>query len=80
MSLRPVTAPPGNPPARIFANVVRSGRMPYSACAPPGETRKPVTTSSKIKHDAVPPGQFAQLGQELRIDRQPARRGRRSVR
>ena len=28
MSLRPVTAPPGRPPARIFANVVRSGVMP----------------------------------------------------
>ncbi len=48
MSLRPVTAPPGKPPARILARVVRSGRMPYSACAPPGDTRKPVTTSSKI--------------------------------
>ena len=30
-----------------FPSVVRSGVTPYSACAPPGCTRKPVITSSK---------------------------------
>src|SRR3972149_6859735 len=49
MSARPVTPPPGRPPARILASGVRSGVTPYSACAPPGETRKPVTTSSKMR-------------------------------
>ena len=36
------------PPATIFAKVERSGRTPKAPCAPPGETRKPVTTSSRI--------------------------------
>ena len=44
----PTTAPPGSPPERILASVVRSGVMPSASCAPPGATRKPVTTSSKI--------------------------------
>ena len=48
MSLRPATAPPGMPPATIFASVVISGVIPSAACTPPGDTRKPVTTSSKI--------------------------------
>ena len=49
ISLRPATAPPGSPPASIFARVVRSGLILKACCAPPGEQRKPVTTSSKIK-------------------------------
>ena len=49
----PATAPPGNPPATILAKVARSGVTPASACAPPGETRNPVTTSSKIKSVSV---------------------------
>ncbi len=48
MSLRPATHAPGIPPATIFAKLERSGRMPYSTCAPPEDTRNPVTTSSKI--------------------------------
>ena len=47
-SRRPPYAPEGNPPPRIFDSVVRSGRTPYSSCAPPAATRKPVITSSKI--------------------------------
>jgi hypothetical protein len=49
MSFLPTTAPPGNPPERIFANVVMSGVTPTAFCSPPGDTRNPVTTSSKIK-------------------------------
>jgi hypothetical protein len=45
----PATAPPGRPPARIFAIVVRSGVTPSFACTPPGDQRKPVITSSKIR-------------------------------
>ena len=33
MSARPATAPPGRPPARILASVVRSGRTPKCSCA-----------------------------------------------
>ena len=45
-SARPARAPPGMPPATTFASAVRSGVTPISACAPPGDQRKPVTTSS----------------------------------
>ena len=48
MSRRPPNAPTGMPPPTILPSVVRSGLMPYSACAPPSATRKPVITSSKI--------------------------------
>ena len=48
MSLRPTTQAPGRPPATILAKLDRSGVMPNATCAPPGETRNPVTTSSKI--------------------------------
>jgi len=47
-SARPVTAPPGIPPARIFPSAVRSGVTAATACTPPGDQRKPETTSSKI--------------------------------
>src|SRR4030067_833445 len=49
MPRRPATAPPGSPPASTLARQVRSGTTLYSFCAPPGETRKPVTTSSKMR-------------------------------
>ena len=45
----PAPPPPGAPPARIFARVVRSGATPIAPCTPPGDTRKPVTTSSNIR-------------------------------
>jgi hypothetical protein len=38
----------GNPPATILASAVKSGLTPTFCCKPPAETRKPVTTSSKI--------------------------------
>ena len=47
---RPPKAPTGMPPPMTLPSVVRSGVMPYSACAPPACTRKPVITSSKIEH------------------------------
>ena len=49
MSSRPATAPPGSPPERILARVVTSGVTPAFSWAPPGATRKPVTTSSKMR-------------------------------
>ena len=48
ISLRPPTAATGTPAPSAFASTVRSGRMPNSSCAPPGATRIPVSTSSKI--------------------------------
>ena len=36
------------PPPITLPSVVRSGRTPYSAWAPPGATRNPVITSSKM--------------------------------
>ena len=48
MSRRPPNAPTGRPPPITLPSVVRSGRMPKRACAPPSATRKPVITSSKI--------------------------------
>ena len=53
MSLRPPYAPTGNPPPITLPSVVRSGLMPYSCCAPPKATRKPVMTSSKISSAPV---------------------------
>ena len=47
-SRRPPYAPMGMPPPMILPSVVRSGVTPYSPCAPPCATRKPVITSSKI--------------------------------
>ena len=47
-SSRPVTQPPGSPPARIFACVERSGITSQRSEAPPGATRKPVITSSMM--------------------------------
>jgi hypothetical protein len=49
MSRLPHSAPPGSPPATIFASVVISGVMPKRAWAPPGDQRNPVITSSKIR-------------------------------
>ena len=49
ISARPPNAPTGRPPPMILPSVVRSGRMPSRSCAPPGATRKPVMTSSKIR-------------------------------
>src|SRR5260370_775338 len=48
MSRRPPKAPTGMPPPMILPSVVKSGRTPYSVCAPPKATRKPVMTSSNI--------------------------------
>ena len=48
MSFAPATAPPGSPPATIFASTHMSGVTPKRACAPPRDQRKPVITSSRI--------------------------------
>ncbi len=48
MSRRPPKAAAGMPPPMTLPRQVRSGVMPYSACAQPSATRKPVITSSKI--------------------------------
>ena len=44
---RPATAPDGNPPAITLPRTLMSGMIPSTDCIPPGETRNPVTTSSK---------------------------------
>ena len=46
-------APTGNPPPMILPRHVMSGTTPYIVCAPPGWTRKPVITSSKINRGPV---------------------------
>ena len=43
-----VRAAKGSPPPITLPSVVRSGRMPKRACAPPRATRNPVITSSKM--------------------------------
>src|SRR5436190_1861496 len=48
-SARPTSAAPGSPPATAFARHVMSAVTPKYSCAPPGASRKPVTTSSKIR-------------------------------
>ena len=45
---RPTSAATGNPFAMALPSTVRSGSTPSSPCAPPGPTRNPVITSSKI--------------------------------
>ena len=53
----PRRAPPkaasGSPPPTILPRIVRSGRTPKRACAPPRATRKPVITSSKTSSAPV---------------------------
>ena len=44
---RPATAPDGSPPAITLPRTLMSGMISSTACMPPGEMRKPVTTSSK---------------------------------
>ena len=73
-SARPATAPPGRPPARILASVVRSGVMPNCAWAPPGATRKPVITSSRIS--STPCAAVS----SRRLARKPARQRRHAER
>src|SRR5580704_463767 len=40
--------PPGSPPAITLPRMLISGVIPSVDCIPPGATRKPVTTSSKM--------------------------------
>ena len=60
ISRRPPYAPTGRPPPMTLPSVVRSGVIPYSACAPPGCTRKPVMTSSKHEERALARRELAQ--------------------
>ena len=75
MSARPAMAAPGRPPAAIFARAVRSGRTPKCAWAPPGATRKPVTTSSKMRTTLWRCGAVADEGEEVGVDGDRAHRG-----
>ena len=69
MSRRPASAPPGKPPATIFAIVHRSAVIPKACCAPPGLKRNPLMTSSKIRIDATARGDLAQRLQKTRRQR-----------
>ena len=72
MSLRPVTAPPGSPPARIFASVVRSGLMPIGRLRPARRHAEAVDHLVEDQQHAVLGGQPAQRVEEIGVDRQAA--------
>ena len=46
---RPQTTPIGMPPATVLPYTTMSARTPKNSCAPPGASRNPVYTSSKIR-------------------------------
>ena len=54
------------PPPITLPSVVRSGRTPYTAWAPPGATRNPVITLVEDEHRSVLVAALAQRLQEAR--------------
>jgi hypothetical protein len=67
------------PPARTFASVVRSGVMPSSPCAPPDETRKPVSDLVEDQDGAGPDRLVPQHLQEVGPDRDASEGGARRL-